>query len=634
MKTEENGAAVPVTEGAAMPATRTARLASAGLAAVLIFLAMFSIWGAHTSSSSANRVKRTIEIRRAFDSVREAVASEESLERKYRLEPGPASRAAFDAAAASFVKSIERVDEIGSARDRRDAAALRWENGYYLMSTVALFAAVDRHDARAALKIDHTTTDPTFARVHTRAQALSDRHRTVAVIELRRLSSREHKLVFATVGVFALGLALLALFEALRRVRARKFLETVSALRSAKLAEALRVTKEQLRESQKLEAVGRLAGGVAHDFNNLLTVIGGYAELALSGDEIPSSTRGELAEIREAARQAQSVTAQLLAFSGRQAMEPYVLELNATVERNVSMLRRLIGADIEMTTVFDEHVGYVEVDPTQIGQVLMNLTLNAKDAMPNGGELTIHTGSVHLGDAEAQKLGLEPTTYATVSVVDTGSGIPAEAHGRIFEPFFTTKERGEGTGLGLATAYGIVNQSGGQLSFTTKVGEGTAFTIHLPQLAQPAQAQHSSEAAAHANVTVQAGHETILVIEDEAAVRRLVARMLRARGYTVLHASRGEEAIALVQGHPGRIDLVLSDVVMPGMAGPAAVARIRAMRPEIRRLYMSGYTEEAATTRGALDAEAPLLGKPFSGDELIQGVADALDTSDDRRAAA
>jgi CheY-like chemotaxis protein len=299
-----------------------------------------------------------------------------------------------------------------------------------------------------------------------------------------------------------------------------------------------------------------------------------------------------------------------------------VLELNEVVRLNVSMLRSLVGEDVEVTTVFDELAGCVEVDPTQIGQVLMNLTLNAKEAMPHGGRLTIETGGAELGDA-----------YATISVTDTGHGIPVEARDQIFEPFFTTKERGEGAGLGLATAYGIVHQSDGRLSFATDVGAGTTFTIHLPRVEPPAL-ERTSGSPAPAGGTVPRGDETILVIEDEQAVQRLVVRMLREHGYTVLHAPGGEQAIAMVQGYEGRIDLVLSDVVMPGLAGPAAVERIRALRPDIRRLYMSGYSEEAATTRGALDADAPLLGKPFSGDELIQRVAEALETSDDRHAAA
>src|SRR3954453_20132559 len=329
--------------------------------------------------------------------------------------------------------------------------------------------------------------------------------------------------------------------------------------------------EEQFRQAQKMEAVGRLAGGVAHDFNNLLTVITGYSDMLLAGRDLKESQRTALEEIRRSAERGGALTHQLLAFSRRQPLEARLVAINQLVMQIEKMLRRLIGEDIELVTIVAAAQDVVQADPGRLEQVIMNMVVNARDAMPNGGKLTIETGIVHLSESfSAKQLGVAPGQYVTVSIVDTGVGMDEATQSHVFEPFFTTKNPGHGTGLGLATAYGIIRQSGGAIRIMSQLGKGTTVRIYLPPAQSKAPA--APEKAAHAGPVN--GIETILLVEDDARVRKLIVDVLTARGYRVLEATRGEEALRLCKVYQGEIDLAVVDVVMPELSGPDLVRQI------------------------------------------------------------
>jgi signal transduction histidine kinase/CheY-like chemotaxis protein len=378
----------------------------------------------------------------------------------------------------------------------------------------------------------------------------------------------------------------------------------------------------QLRQAQKIEAVGRLAGGIAHDFNNLLTVIIGRSEFILSSLETSDPTRLNVELIDATAERAATLTRQLLAFSRRQVLQPKVLALHEVVDNVVPMLRRLIGEDIEIHTAAGAALGRVRVDPAQIEQVIMNLALNARDAMPQGGLLMITTTTAELSEIQAKRLGsLQPGPCAILSVSDTGSGMDEETRLRVFEPFFTTKPLGKGTGLGLSVVHGIVEQHGGAISVESAPGRGTTFRIYLPRV-DDVVAQAETNAAAAAAVH---GSETILLVEDETEVRELVAQMLRKSGYTVLTAPDAATALALSERHPGPIHLLLTDVVMPEMSGLELRQRLSGLRPQTRVIYMSGYTDEALGRHGVLEPDTVLLQKPFRFAELGRRIRESLD---------
>jgi PAS domain S-box-containing protein len=380
----------------------------------------------------------------------------------------------------------------------------------------------------------------------------------------------------------------------------------------------------QLRQSQKMEAIGTLAGGVAHDFNNLLTPILGYSELLLGAMEADSPFRVDVAEIKRAGERAASLTRQLLAFSRKQLVELRVLDLKTIIADFDKMLRRLVGEDIELVTLTDPLLGHVKADRGQIDQILMNLAVNARDAMPRGGKLTIESRNVDLEYRYAREnFQIEPGPYVMLAVSDTGTGMDAETRARIFEPFFTTKEKGRGTGLGLSTVYGIVKQSGGYIWVDTEPGLGAGVKIYLPRVdlevsrIQPTDLPRSLS-----------GKETILLVEDEEAVRRLTSSVLSRHGYTVLEACNGEEAMRIAAEGDGGIDLVLTDGVMPGMAVGDLVAGIRSARPQATILVMSGYTGEAIIRRGILELDIPFLEKPFTSTALLRKVRDVLDAQE------
>lgn len=395
-----------------------------------------------------------------------------------------------------------------------------------------------------------------------------------------------------------------------------------AALDRIRIEEALRESEAQLQQAQKMEAVGRLAGGVAHDFNNLLTAIKGRTELLLSEGQAVEQFESDLTEIRAAAIRAATLTRQLLAFSRRQVLEPKVLDLNQIVREIELMLRRLIGEDVILVTRLAPDLGSVQADPGHVEQVLMNLLVNARDAMPDGGAVTIETANLELDRRAARLEGVnQPGSYVLLQVSDTGCGIPAELHERIFEPFFTTKEQGKGTGLGLSMIWGIIKQSGGHIAVRSVLGKGSQFRILLPRGMVRAQALEPVTVAPDPAL----GSETILLVEDEAAVRSLVRKVLERRGYTVLEATNGAEAIQLAESFPGRIDLILTDVVMPDITGPILVETLAPRLPLARVLFMSGYTDQEIIRHGVDAFHAGFIGKPFAPDELAAKVRVVLD---------
>jgi PAS domain S-box-containing protein len=380
--------------------------------------------------------------------------------------------------------------------------------------------------------------------------------------------------------------------------------------------------EEQLVHSQKMEAVGRLAGGVAHDFNNLLTIISGYERMLLDRLPAASPLRDYAEEVLKAADRAAALTNQLLVFSRRQVMQPRVVEANALVQSDETMLRRLIGEEIDLVLNLAPEVGNIKVDPGQLSQVVFNLAINARDAMPGGGRLTIETAPAHLDEEYAKThLGVEPGDYVMIAVSDNGTGMDAETRSHIFEPFFTTKEQGKGTGLGLATVYGIVKQSGGDIWVYSEPGKGTTFKVYFPRIRDRAAEAARPLAAARAH----RGHETILVVEDEAGVRELVAEMLRQYGYNVLKAASPLEALELSKQHDGPIQMLLTDVVMPQMSGRQLAGQLLPQRPEMRALYLSGYTENTVVRQGVLEPGVEFLAKPFSQDALAGKIREILD---------
>ena len=384
-----------------------------------------------------------------------------------------------------------------------------------------------------------------------------------------------------------------------------------------------RQLEEQLRRSQRMEAIGRLAGGVAHDFNNMLTVINGYADLLMRRVSAHDPLYADLEEVRRAGQKAATVTRQLLAFSRQQVLMPRVLDLAAVVADLGKMLGRLLGEDVEMVVDAVPGLWHVKADPGQIEQAIVNLAVNARDAMPAGGRLTIRMRNATL-DAP-RKLGITRIPageWVTLEIEDTGCGMDEETVARAFEPFFTTKEQGKGTGLGLATVYGIVKQSEGFIEVESEDGKGTHFTIYLPRVAEAAVPVESLGEEEH----VAGGHETVLLVEDEPAVRRLGAASLRAAGFRVLEAADGGEAMLICEQHDGTIDLLLTDVVMPRMNGPQVVERLRSIRPAMKVLYVSGYADDALQSHGISDAGAAFLPKPFGPDALVAKVREVLDT--------
>jgi two-component system cell cycle sensor histidine kinase/response regulator CckA len=381
-----------------------------------------------------------------------------------------------------------------------------------------------------------------------------------------------------------------------------------------------RVLEDQFRQAQKMEAVGRLAGGVAHDFNNLLMVISGYAEVILANLELDHPLYEKGRAIQLAADRATTLTRQLLAFSRKQLQELKVVDVNAIVRDMERLLQPLIGENVEITTSLDPDASHTRADAGQLEQVLMNLVVNAKDAMPNGGKLTIHTQNLVVDENHRRgQTFIRPGNYVLLTVRDTGMGMDRETQSRIFEPFFTTKEKGKGTGLGLSTVYGIVKQSGGYVMVQSEEGRGTTFHIYLPRVDGVVE-QHAAPVAN----AILGGTETVLLVEDEESVRQLVRDTLAARGYRVVEAENGEAGMAAAAMHDGKIDLVITDVVMPGMSGRDLVKQLAQIRPEAKVLYLSGYTEDSIISEGTIETGSSFLQKPFTLQNLLRKVREVL----------
>jgi two-component system cell cycle sensor histidine kinase/response regulator CckA len=384
----------------------------------------------------------------------------------------------------------------------------------------------------------------------------------------------------------------------------------------------------QLRQAQKMEAVGRLAGGVAHDFNNVLTAIFGYVAMVMEDLPAESPARTDLGEVLKAADRAASLTRQLLAFSRQQVLQSRVINISDVVQDLESMLRRLIGEDVELRTVLAPDVGNVMADASQLEQVLLNLVVNARDAMPTGGKLSIETANAELTGAFSDvHQPVAPGAYVMMAVSDTGSGMSPEVRARVFEPFFTTKDKSKGTGLGLSTVYGIVKQSGGHVWVYSEPGHGATFKIYLPRVDAPLE----TIGAAVTPTRPVRGSETILVAEDDDVLRPLTRELLKKLGYTVLAAPNSEAALAAAREHQGPIHLLLSDVVMPGASGRDLARRLAASHPDTKVLYVSGYTDDAIVHHGMLEPGLDYLQKPFTPATLARKVRDVLDAPGELR---
>ncbi len=488
-------------------------------------------------------------------------------------------------------------DERGKFLDANDRALSVLGYTRSELASLGFEDLLDEKDARIAREgLRHVlTTGSSKEMVEYRIRARDGRHVWVEVTGVR--------IDFSSGTVAGLGIA--------RDVSARKEAEAV-----------LRQTEEQLIMAQKMEAVGRLAGGVAHDFNNILSVITGQCDLILDDLEEDHPLRGDIREIAGASERAAELTRQLLAFGRKQVMRAEVLALNDIVGNIEKMLVRLIGEDIELVTDLDPAIGSISADPGQIEQVIVNLAVNARDAMPGGGRLIIETSMADLDDAYAGlHTSVNPGRYVMLAVSDTGEGMDGETSARVFEPFYTTKEKGRGTGLGLSTVYGIVKQSGGHIVAYGHPGQGTTFKIYLPAvLDRPSLPVRPSQAPPEPG-----GSETILVVEDEETVRRLVVRILEHKGYAVLEAPSGPEALDLVRSEKPDIQLLLTDVVMPGMSGRQLSDRLVAELAGLKVLYMSGYTDDAILDHGLLEKGIAYISKPFSARALAEKVRTVLD---------
>jgi two-component system, cell cycle sensor histidine kinase and response regulator CckA len=381
--------------------------------------------------------------------------------------------------------------------------------------------------------------------------------------------------------------------------------------------------EERVRQAQKMDAIGNLAGGVAHDFNNLLSIILSYCDLAVADLAHDDPIRTDLAEIKGAGRRAADLTRQLLTFSRQQVIRPTIEDLNDVLAKLEKMLRRLIGEDVELTVLPAPGLARVEIDAGQIEQVIMNLVVNARDAMPHGGRLTIGTADVLLSESDAaSQIGVSPGPYVMMAIGDTGTGMDKTTQARMFEPFFTTKETGKGTGLGLATVFGIVRQSGGTIWVDSEPGKGTKMKVYFPAVARGRVVRASSSSPAPISLR---GFETILLVEDEEPVRVLARTILRKYGYNVLEAQGGGDAVLLAEEAGAPIHLLLTDVVMPRLSGPRLAERLVAVRPDMRVLYMSGYMDDAVLRHGIVDATVAFIQKPITPETLARKVREVLD---------
>lgn len=507
----------------------------------------------------------------------------------------------------------QRVARLGSYRT--DLVSGAWTSSAMLDEIFGIDDPAFRRDVPGWLSIVHPDQREEMA-AYFAEEVLGRRKAFDHEYRIRRLTDGEERWVHGLGGLVA--------DEEGRLV---EMIGTIQDITERKTAEAERAHVEgMLRQSQRLEAIGRLAGGVAHDFNNLLGVMTGYGELMRKQVPEDHPARPRLEEVLKAAERAAGLTRQLLAFGRKQLMQPKVLDLNVLLRDLGKMLERVVGEDVEIEVRAAPNLGAVKADLTQIDQVVMNLVVNARDAMPKGGHLTIETANADFDEAyAASHPPAQAGRFVMIAVSDNGVGMDAETQKHVFEPFFTTKAPGEGTGLGLATVYGIVKQSGGYIWVYSEPGRGTTFKIYLPRVEE----QPGAEDAVPVTAATVGGHETVLVVEDNEALRETVREALQERGYAVLVAGDGEAAVAVAAGHAGPIHLLLSDVVMPRLGGPELARRVGELRPGIPVLFMSGYSDGAVSRHGVLGPDVSLLEKPFTGERLARAVRAALDRRTD-----
>ena len=510
----------------------------------------------------------------------------------------------------NFNQSAERYRDY--FENAKDAIYVHDLAGHYIMVNKAGEDLIGySREEILQMRISDVVPRPYLDHIHTRLkEKLADHSLTIYECEAIRKDGNRVPIEVSSRLIYENGVPV-AVQGSARDITERKRAE-----------EALRASQLQLQQSQKLEAIGQLAGGVAHDFNNMLTAIIGYTDLSLRRVGLENPIRRNLEETKKAAERAASLVRQLLAFSRKQILEPKVLDLNDVVKDMHKMLTRLIGENIKLATRLETDLGSVKADPCQVEQIIVNLVVNARDAMPRGGRVTIETANVSLDAQTAAKhVAVNPGEYVMLTVSDTGSGMDQETQARIFEPFFTTKEVGKGTGLGLSTVYGIVKQSGGNIWVYSEPGFGTVFKVYLPRIDE-ATANSIARLAQESNAP--RGTETILLVEDEDVVRGLTRKILMQAGYNVLDARSGNEAIRLCATHAGSIDLLLTDVVMPEISGKEVADRLLELRPSIRVLFMSGYTDEAIVQHGVLDANVKFIQKPFTWIALTRKVREVL----------
>jgi len=519
---------------------------------------------------------------------------------------------------------------VGGASQRRDPITLLQESEKLVMALLeSASQAIMSVDRNGRIVLANPKTEEMFG--YSRQELLGARIEILLPESKRRAHGRDREEFFTRPRVRPMGIGM---DLSGRRKNGTEFpveislsyVETTEGLFAIAFVNDISQRKQledRLLQAQKMEAVGRLAGGVAHDFNNMLTVIAGYNRMILDDLSPLDPLRGCAEEVLKAADRAAALTRQLLAFSRRQVMQPCVMNVNATVVHTEKMLRRLIGEDVELVLSLPPDIGNIKADPNHIEQAIVNLALNARDAMPKGGRITVETANVHLDENYARThMGVKPGDFVMVAVSDTGHGMDAETRRRLFEPFFTTKEKGKGTGLGLASVYGVVKQLGGDIWAYSEPGQGTTFKLYFPRIAETASLPPASPAEADRAPST----ETILVVEDEEAVRDLTVKILRKLGHTVLAASGGAEAIEIAKSYSGPIALLLTDVVMPNMSGRQVADHLLKLRPELKVLYLSGYTDNTVVHHGVLEDGVEFLPKPFSREALARKIRDVLGT--------
>jgi PAS domain S-box-containing protein len=519
---------------------------------------------------------------------------------------------------------------VGGASQRRDPITLLQESEKLVMALLeSASQAIMSVDRNGRIVLANPKTEEMFG--YSRQELLGARIEILLPESKRRAHGRDREEFFTRPRVRPMGIGM---DLSGRRKNGTEFpveislsyVETTEGLFAIAFVNDISQRKQledRLLQAQKMEAVGRLAGGVAHDFNNMLTVIAGYNRMILDDLSPLDPLRGCAEEVLKAADRAAALTRQLLAFSRRQVMQPCVMNVNATVVHTEKMLRRLIGEDVELVLSLPPDIGNIKADPNHIEQAIVNLALNARDAMPKGGRITVETANVHLDENYARThMGVKPGDFVMVAVSDTGHGMDAETRRRLFEPFFTTKEKGKGTGLGLASVYGVVKQLGGDIWVYSEPGQGTTFKLYFPRIAETA----SLPAVSPAESDRAPSTETILVVEDEEAVRDLTVKILRKLGHTVLAAAGGAEAIEIAKSYSGPIALLLTDVVMPNMSGRQVADHLLKLRPELKVLYLSGYTDNTVVHHGVLEDGVEFLPKPFSREALARKIRDVLGT--------